>query len=200
MRAAALKLTRALEIFRPVQIEVARQQAITGTRFFERADGHPENLRGTPGNGAKHLRHQPARPDQIVAPVRTGAQHNVRGVEKLHGAADSFAAHPWCVGAHDHYLFVAFAEKSFKRQVKSLAQVAPALQANPPSAVQLQCRSELLRAVARRGNVQPWPATRHAGDLANWILQTGAINIRSLLRRGGSQQACLHAAPLWEIG
>src|SRR5207302_6903885 len=83
MRAAAQKLTRALEIFRPVQIEVARQQAITGARFFERADGHPENLRGTPGNGAKHLRHHPARPDQIVAPVRTGAQHNVRGVEQL---------------------------------------------------------------------------------------------------------------------
>src|SRR2546425_5308995 len=181
MRAAAQKLTRALEIFRPVQIEVARQQAITGTRFFERADGHPENLRGTPGNGAKHLRHQPARPDQIVAPVRTGAQHNVRGVEQLHGAGDSFAAHPWCVGAHDHYLFVAFAEKSFKRQVKSLAQVAPALHANPPSAVQLESRSELLRAGAMRGDVQPPPANPPAGVLADCILPTGPTNIPNLL-------------------
>lgn len=77
MRFASQHSPDARQIRGPVEVEPLSQLGRRDARFAQRANGLPIDALAAPINGAKHLRDESPRADEVIATVNGGAEHDV---------------------------------------------------------------------------------------------------------------------------
>jgi len=165
----------ALEVVRPIEVEIARQQAIANAFFGEREKRRGKNAGAAPRNAAEHRRLKPARADKIVAAVGRGTENNVRRIEYAKRMPHSLRRHPWSVRADDDDLSCAGAEEHAQCIVHSRAEIAALLRSTIPVGRKLKVLRQNGGIFRRPSGKQPFFATGDGAHEGDGILDASAV-------------------------